>query len=85
MHAARKGDTLLFASVLDARPDLDTQAVDGATALFIAVLLGHEEVAEMLVRAGADVSIAGPNGKTPLDVAQSKGFAGHRSYPAKGR
>ena len=72
MHAARKGDTLLFASVLDARPDLDTQAVDGATALFIAVLLGHEEVAEMLVRAGADVSIAGPNGKTPLDVAQVK-------------
>ena len=72
MHAASKGDTLLFAAVLDARPDLDIQAVDGATALFIAALLGHEEVAEMLVRAGADTSIAGPNGKIPLDVARAK-------------
>ena len=36
----------------------------------MAVLRGHEEIAAMLVRAGADASIAGPRGKTPLDVAR---------------
>ena len=70
MHAANKGYTLLVPSLLDADPDLDVRAADGATALFMAVLKGDEKIARMLARAGANASITGPRGKTPLDVAK---------------
>lgn len=70
MHVANKGYTLLVPSLLDAQPDLDVRAADGATALFITIVRGDEEMAKMLAQAGADTSIAGPRGKTPLDVAQ---------------
>ena len=55
--------------LLEAEADVNVRALDGATALFMAAAHGHTEIIELLMRAGADVSIRGPQGKTPVDVA----------------
>jgi ankyrin repeat protein len=40
-----------------------------------AVEMGHPEVAEYLLKAGADVSVADKEGKTALQIAREKGDA----------
>ena len=50
--------------------DVNIRAADGATALFMAVVQGHGEVVEQLLKAGADISIKGPKSKTPLEIAK---------------
>ena len=81
MHAANKGYVLMSEPLLAVpRLDIDARAPDGATALFIAAVHGHTEVIEQLLKAGADVSVAGPKGKTAVDVARSRyGDAGSDS------
>ena len=69
MHAVNKGYTLLVPLLLDARANVDVQAPDGATALFMAAAHGHTEIIGFLMGAGADVSIKGPKGKTAAAVA----------------
>ena len=41
---------------------------EGATALYIASLKGHLQIAEALVRRGASVHLADKNGATPLHM-----------------
>ena len=48
---------------------MNIRAPDGATALFMAVAHGYTEIVAMLMRAGAEVAIQGPKGKTAVDVA----------------
>ena len=52
---------------------VDAQAPDGATALFMAVVLGHTEVVGLLMEAEADPTVKGPKGKTAVDVASTVG------------
>ena len=49
--------------------DLDTLNNDGFTMLSVAVLFGHNEVAEILLKAGANPSIVNRNGSTALHGA----------------
>ena len=73
MHAANKGYKLMVCPLLKANADPDVQAADGATALFMATVHGHSEIIELLVKAGTDIWIKGPKGKTVVDVAESRG------------
>ena len=71
MHAANKGYPLMVPLLLAAEgADADIRAADGATALFMAVVHGHGEVAEQLLKTGADIFIKGPKSKTPMDIAK---------------
>ena len=71
MHAANKGYPLMVPLLLAPEgADADIRAADGATALFMAVVHGHGEVVEQLLKAGADIFIKGPKSKMPLDIAK---------------
>ena len=58
--------------LLKAKADPDVQVADGATALFMASVHGHSEIIELLVKAGADIAIRGPKGKTAVGVALAR-------------
>ena len=69
MQAADKGYVLMVEPLLGApNLDIDARAADGATALFIAAVHKNTEVIDLLVNAGADVSIPGPKGRTAVDL-----------------
>jgi Ankyrin repeats (3 copies)/Ankyrin repeat len=57
---------------------LDAADIDGQTALMAAVGHGHVEIIEMLVKAGANVSIANKRGETATSSAQ-KGLEKHQA------
>ena len=72
MQAANNGYVLMVEQILTApKVDIDARAADGATALFIAAVHGHKEIIELLMKAGADVNIPGPKGKTAVDLAKA--------------
>ncbi|CAK0852683.1 unnamed protein product, partial [Prorocentrum cordatum] len=56
--------------------DPDVADASGTTALLVAVRQGHEDVARLLIRRGADVNKAGPWRFTPLMYAAIWGHAG---------
>ena len=70
MHAAEKGYKLMVGPLLAARANPDVQAADGATALFMAAAGGHTEVVVLLMKAGADILVKGPQERTAVDVAR---------------
>jgi ankyrin repeat protein len=49
---------------------LDITNIDGETALMVAAENGHAEIAEMLLKAGANVSITDDRGETATSLAQ---------------
>ena len=72
MQAANNGYVLMVEQILTApKVDIDARAADGATALFIAAVHGHKEIIELLMKAGADVNVPGPKGKTAVDLAKA--------------
>ena len=72
MQAANQGYVLMVEQILAAsKVDIDARAADGATALFIATVHGHTEVIELLMKAGANVNIPGPKGKTIVNLAKA--------------
>ena len=72
MQAANKGYVVMVALLLDTTDvDINAQAVDGATALFIAAVHGHTKVIELLMKAGANVNIPGPKGKSAVELAKT--------------
>ncbi|KAJ3646949.1 hypothetical protein Zmor_024505 [Zophobas morio] len=54
----------------------------GATPLFKASEMGHENVVEYLARIGAAINLANKNGATPLDIASFKGHENVVKYLA---
>ena len=72
MQAANQGYVLMVEQILTApKVDIDARAADGATALFIAAVHGHKEIIEILMKAGADVNIPGPKGKSAVELAKT--------------
>lgn len=47
---------------------------DGETLLTKAISLGHEEMAKIMINAGADISTSNINNETPLIIAANKGL-----------
>ncbi len=78
--AAHLGHVEVVQALIDAKAPLDHINNLGWTALIEAVILGdggprHLATARALVEAGADVSIADRQGRTPLDHARARGYA----------
>lgn len=71
--AAMKGNKQAVRSLLQKKADVNAPQIDGSTALHWAVRLDDLETAELLIRAGANVSSANRAGATPLNLAATNG------------
>ncbi|KRY39744.1 Ankyrin repeat domain-containing protein 29 [Trichinella spiralis] len=71
--ASHKGHTAVVEELLEFDPCLGLLA-NGETALHAACLFGHQEIAKMLIRAGADVQLLNQAGETPLQLAEQLGY-----------
>jgi uncharacterized protein len=73
--AAMKGNREAVRSLLDRKADVNAPQVDGTTALHWAVEADDLEMADLLIRGGANVSAANRDGATPLLLASVNGKA----------
>jgi ankyrin repeat protein len=73
--AAAQGDLTAVRQLLDQRVDVHAKGVDGTTALHHAVLTDRLDIADLLLRAGADASAGDRYGVTPLSLAAVNGNA----------
>jgi ankyrin repeat protein len=73
--AAQKGEAALVQSLLSQKADVNALQADGSTALHWIVRADDLETADLLIRAGANVSAANRRGVTPLDLACINGSA----------
>ena len=78
--AAHHGHVEIVRELLKTKIDIDHVNHLGWTALLEAVILGdggqvYIEIVSLLVKAGADISIADNEGISPLSHAQSRGYA----------
>ena len=73
IKAAKSGDVATIKSLLKSDPSLiDARDTDGSTPLHCATWKGHEKVAELLLKEGANVNAVNQNGHwgtTPLHAA----------------
>ena len=70
-----KGDKTAVRALLQQKANVNTPQVDGTTALHWAVQTADLETADLLIRAGANVSVANRAGATPLLLASVNGNA----------
>lgn len=70
--AAAKSDTTFIQACLTAGTPVDSVEGNGWTALHAAAFSGQEEVVTLLLKSGANTTLKDKNGKTPLDLANSK-------------
>jgi len=73
--AAMKGNTAAVRSLLARRVDVNAPQVDGTTALHWAVRANDLDTADLLIRSGANVTLANREGVTPLQLAAINGSA----------
>jgi len=69
--AAKSGDMANVQELVEQGIDVNARPTGGHAALEWAVINGHGEIAEFLIRKGAHVNPKTENGKTPLDLARS--------------
>jgi ankyrin repeat protein len=69
LEAVRSGDRETVRSLLKQTVDVDAAKADGASALAWAVYQDDLEIADLLIRAGANVNLANEYGITPLKLA----------------
>jgi ankyrin repeat protein len=69
MYAARQNATHAVRALADLRADLNLRDPEGATALVIAIINAHFDVAAMLLEKGADPNIADETGMAALYAA----------------
>ena len=70
MHAIEQSNVQIVKLLIDADANVDVRAPDGATALFMASVLRDAPIIEQLMKAGAEVFIPGPQGKTTAQIAK---------------
>ena len=73
--AAMKRNREAVRSLLQRKADVNAPQIDGTTALHWAVRLDDLETADLLIRAGANVSAANRAGATPMQLAALNGNA----------
>jgi uncharacterized protein len=66
MYAARQGNMEAVRALLDGRASIDAVNGDRSTALLLAAINAHFDIAKYLVERGANVNIASLDGATPL-------------------
>src|SRR5215510_3358136 len=71
--AVMKGDKDALRSLLQRKADVNSLQVDGTTALHWAVRQDDVTTADLLIKAGAKVSIANRDGATPMQLAAMNG------------
>src|SRR5437763_913490 len=72
-NSAEKADWGKVRALVTQRVDVNTPQVDGMTALHWAAYHDSQEIADLLVRAGANVKAANRYGVTPLSLACTNG------------
>ncbi|QPJ62439.1 MAG: hypothetical protein G3M70_11380 [Candidatus Nitronauta litoralis] len=77
--ACERGHVKVVKALLQTKTDINHVNYLGWTALMEAIVLSdggprHQQIVQMLVDAGADITIADNDGITPLQHAQQKGF-----------
>jgi len=73
--AAMKGNREAVRSLLQRKADANAPQIDGTTALHWAVRVDDVDMADLLIRAGANVSSANREGVTPMQLAAMNGNA----------
>src|SRR6516164_6425003 len=73
--AVMRGNKDAVRSLLQRKADVNAPQVDGTTALHWAVRADDVETADLLIRAGANVSAANREGVMPLQLAALNGSA----------
>lgn len=73
--AAMRGDTAAVRSLIQKKADANAAQIDGTTALHWAVQADDLELADLLIRSGAKVSVSTVAGATPLQLAAVNGSA----------
>jgi uncharacterized protein len=80
--AARQGHRKAVRALLERDVDIDhASASDGTTALLIATINGHFDLAVELLERGADPNVAADNGNAPLYAAIQRQWAHQSGYP----
>jgi uncharacterized protein len=80
--SARDGQSSAVNALLDATDDINqTSDTDHATALVLALINGHYDLAKVLLDRGADPKLATSDGITPLYVLLDVQWAPHTWYP----
>jgi len=74
-EAARTGDLVSLAAILDRGCDINSRDAGGMTPLCLAAWEGHEHVVGLLLKRGADVNTRGKGRASPLWIAASRGYA----------
>ena len=72
-YAVEAGRTRMALFLLGQGADVNAPQQDKMSPLYRAVLRRDVDLAGLLVNAGADVKAAGPNGRTPVDLARASG------------
>ena len=75
VEAVKAADTSAVRSLLQKRADVNVAEPDGSTALYWAAEKNHVEIAQLLIRAGANPSARTRYGATPLAMASLNGNA----------
>ena len=86
MYTAREGAVEAARALADSHANLDLTDPEGTTALIIAIINGHYDVASVLIEKGADPNIADIKGMTPLYAAVDMHTIGDtfgRPYPPR--
>jgi len=73
--AAMRGDKAAVRTLVQKKADVNAPQIDGTTALHWAVQADDLELADLLIRGGAKVSVATVAGATPLQLAAVNGSA----------
>lgn len=79
--AARQGYTGIVDELLEHGADINQLSGDNSTALLIATLNGHFDLAKHFVEKGADVTLASDGGSTPLYAAVNCQWGPRSMYP----
>src|SRR5690242_5142485 len=75
VDAARQGDTVTLRRLIQQRPDVNSAAPDGDTALHWAVYHDDVAMAELLLGAGANVNAGNRYAVKPLSIAATNASA----------